>query len=265
MDDREAAVVNILWTGGWESTCRITFLLRETDHIIQPYYLIDLMRKSYPVEIETMYRIKKALSVKFDISRIRPINFYCVNDIAENPVITRNFNEVGTPIKLGIQYDWVARFLDQHEIHNMELSIEKGRIYNHIHESLELVSNTQGSYHVLKKEYFNTELSLFKDIHFPLITYTPVTLLEKVKKLDLMDIMLLTWFCDRPLYHPVKKHIPCYWCKSCREVRIKKNMGWRIPWYSLIYGLPSAILHNVNRLKITQIMKSLLKRLLFRT
>lgn len=40
----ETRIINILWTGGLDSTCRVAQLSQMGNIIIQPYYIIDPCR-----------------------------------------------------------------------------------------------------------------------------------------------------------------------------------------------------------------------------
>lgn len=53
----EKGTVNILWTGGWDSTFRVVELSRMEGITIQPVYVIDPNRKSVPYELRAMDNI----------------------------------------------------------------------------------------------------------------------------------------------------------------------------------------------------------------
>ena len=42
--------INLFWTGGWDSTYRLLYLLIVEKKYVQPYYIIDLTRKSEFIE-----------------------------------------------------------------------------------------------------------------------------------------------------------------------------------------------------------------------
>ena len=47
-------IVNLLWTGGWDSTFRLCQLILVKRKNVQPYYIIDNKRKSLQKELITM-------------------------------------------------------------------------------------------------------------------------------------------------------------------------------------------------------------------
>jgi len=46
VDSGDGPVVNLLWTGGWDSTFRLLQLILDTRATIQPVYVIDTARRS---------------------------------------------------------------------------------------------------------------------------------------------------------------------------------------------------------------------------
>lgn len=73
--NNENKVVNILWTGGWDSTYRIVELFREQVQI-QPIYCCDPSRGSMQKEVETMEKIRGALLEKDMLGGV-PRIIYC--------------------------------------------------------------------------------------------------------------------------------------------------------------------------------------------
>lgn len=73
--------VNLLWTGGWDSTFRLLQLIEENVQI-QLFYFIDEKRKSTNIEIERMKKILKYIKGKKDFRAIvKDINYINVKDI----------------------------------------------------------------------------------------------------------------------------------------------------------------------------------------
>ena len=59
-----AESVNLLWTGGWDSTFRLLSLSLLHQRPVQPYYIITWDRPSTGAEIQTMCDIKRLLFKK---------------------------------------------------------------------------------------------------------------------------------------------------------------------------------------------------------
>jgi hypothetical protein len=79
--------VQILWTGGWDSTFRLLQLLLELKLPVIPHYVIDDTRESAPIEIRTMERIRQALADKYPETRERlhPTRIGRVTDLQPEP------------------------------------------------------------------------------------------------------------------------------------------------------------------------------------
>lgn len=54
-------IVNLLWTGGWDSTFRLLELLEHTGQTIQPHYIVDPGRPSFKLEMKQMAEIRGKL------------------------------------------------------------------------------------------------------------------------------------------------------------------------------------------------------------
>jgi len=54
--------VDLLWTGGWDSSYRLLSLLLDLRLPVQPIYLYDDKRVSAPVEVQTMQRLRERLA-----------------------------------------------------------------------------------------------------------------------------------------------------------------------------------------------------------
>ena len=62
--------VNLLWTGGWDSTFRLLQLLLLHRVAVAPHYLEDPTRASTQIELETMARIADQLRVAEEGGRL---------------------------------------------------------------------------------------------------------------------------------------------------------------------------------------------------
>ena len=54
--------VDLLWTGGWDSTFRLLDVVLRHHHPVQPWYVIDRERASTERELATMQTIRRALA-----------------------------------------------------------------------------------------------------------------------------------------------------------------------------------------------------------
>lgn len=102
-------IVNILWTGGWDSTFRILDLA-EKGIIIQPYYISD-NRKSESFELNAIGEISARLNeLQSTKSLIMPLKILKSSEIPEDREITDSYNILRDQVFMGSQYDWLARF-----------------------------------------------------------------------------------------------------------------------------------------------------------
>lgn len=115
--------INILWTGGLDSTFRMCELSR-ADVTIQPYYLIDSGRKSVSFELKAMKRIIKIL-------RESPDTKATINDVKTIPVATLEKNDkvaqaqkyLSDKYGLGSQYEFLANFTKTYGL-KLEVGLE---------------------------------------------------------------------------------------------------------------------------------------------
>lgn len=121
--------VNVLWTGGWDSTFRI-LQLSTKEIIIQPYYLKD-NRKSEKKELDTIYSLTKEIrSLASTRCILNELITMSVSDVDKDKDISQAYKEVCQMLKkfnkghLGTQYEWLARF--SKNMSHLELSIGKG-------------------------------------------------------------------------------------------------------------------------------------------
>lgn len=108
--------VNLLWTGGLDSTFRLVELSRE-EATIQPIYILDPTRGSIHREINAMNRIYEVLKTKNQTKAVLlDIKFIDFNSINQNKKITESWNFFSDSYKLGSQYDYIARFALQYDL-----------------------------------------------------------------------------------------------------------------------------------------------------
>ena len=63
--------VQLLWTGGWDSTFQLLNLLLREGAVVTPWYVIDAERRSTGVELDTMRRLRGELARQFPEARTR--------------------------------------------------------------------------------------------------------------------------------------------------------------------------------------------------
>lgn len=228
--------INILWTGGWDSTFRI-LQLSDKDVTIQPYYLRD-NRKSEKIELNTIKivteDILKLATTKCKINKLISIN---VSDIENDNEITNAYNTIfkefksrSNGLKLGSQYEWLARF--SKNIDNLELGIEKGsKVIDLINMFGELEKNScpiKGEYYSINKQNSSKDLiKVFNKYHYPLLDYSKLKMKQIAEEKGFIDVLNKTWFCHKP-----KNNNPCGGCNPCIQT-IELGLAYRLDKKSL--------------------------------
>ncbi|MBN2167181.1 MAG: hypothetical protein JW717_12950 [Marinilabiliaceae bacterium] len=252
--------VDILWTGGFDSTFRICQLSLQPVEI-QPYYILDHRRKSYKNELSAISRIIKYLQKK-DTTKCKILSLVVVRDdeISLNKEVSDSFNRIYGEYVIGRQYDYLARFAHQYNL-NLELGWELSLNGSNIGS----VFNKYGVFKTVKEcvqdvvvEYIEPDfikcsedfLKVFGRFRFglPLYNMTKLEASDEYIRLGFKNVIKMTWFCS----HPIMGR-PCGLCNPCETV-IKSNMGYRLPITSKV--LYSAFKANSlgkivnNRLKV---------------
>ncbi len=215
------SIINVLWTGGWDSTFRI-LQLSEKKVTIQPYYLKD-NRASEKHELEAIVTLTEQI-LKLETTQciIKPLITKDVTKIeTDNAInasyynIRKSFKTASHGFRLGKQYEWLARF--SKDIDFLELGIHKGG-------KITDVINTYGAlkrytsedkeefYKVNKEETCDDVNRLFGNYHFPLINFTKLKMKAIAEEKGFINILNNTWFCHYPIDDE-----PCGHCTPCMQ------------------------------------------------
>lgn len=215
--------VNILWTGGWDSTFRVV-QLSEMDVIVQPYYLL-CGRNSEEYELGAISKITELIRNRSSTACIlRDVTTVAVNESEYNQDISDSYNAMTRVRKFGIQYDWLARLA--REVNGLELTIHKDdkavSVIDEFGKVKKMHDNDIGDFFVLDRGNSTPDAQkVFGNFRFPLLEYTKVSMKEEAEAGGFMDIMNQTWFC----YFPVDNE-PCGVCNPCIYT-IDEGLGYR--------------------------------------
>ncbi|KEO73195.1 hypothetical protein [Anditalea andensis] len=221
--------INLLWTGGYDSTFRLLQVIMEYKHPVQPFYILDTGRGSTIKEIDTRHRIVKAITQRYPYADrlILPTKFYALSDIKKDDVTTGKFKELNKQLHLGSQYDWLSRFAEQFKINNLELSIERSDRDTHFKDTSIFVpvkEKVSGNvYEVIESLSDDDPRSIFKPFRFPILDFSKIELQAHSTKKGYDDILNLSWFCFTPVNGK-----PCGLCNPCRYV-VLEGMAYRLP------------------------------------
>lgn len=204
--------VNILWTGGFDSTFRIAELSR-CNIEIQPYYVCNPARKSLKNELNAiaeMTEMFKALEqTKAKFLPLKPIPRDQCND---DPGMRQAYKNIIKTVFIGDQYVYLCGFSRQHP--GIELSVHDNviDILKTYGDLIKITDEDIGDYYIVDQEKTPEDLvTIFKDFSFPLVHHTKKGMMEDYEKYGLTEIMKKTWFCHSPINDK-----PCGECNPCK-------------------------------------------------
>lgn len=227
----DKATINLLWTGGWDSTFQLLQLLLIHQQRVTPFYLIDADRQSTGAELQAMKLIKdRILKEHPHVHKLLgSTQYFSIGDIPANSEITQAFQAILKEKEIGTQYDWLSRFCREHGITDMQLCTHamsqqvKGRFYCK-DIVLREPDDSKTVSRIDPKFAGSPEDIVFGCFSFPIIglNKTQMCAISKEQKLD--SILNMTWFCHKP----TKRLLPCGKCNPCIQA-IDEGLGWRIP------------------------------------
>lgn len=224
--------INLLWTGGWDSTFRLLDLTLCHRHPVRPWYVIDRDRASTPIEIETMQAIRRAVAERDGAAAdlIRPTRFAELDTVRPDAELEALFAET----RLGSQYGWLPRFAAQYGLDGLELgsvAVEGGRMYGLLRNNVERHESSAGGTYRVVVDPADPTAALFRRFSFPILMCSKEDLRRQAEACGFLDLMRLTWTCHTP-----RRGKPCGTCTPCM-VMMKTNQAWRIPPFRRIRPL----------------------------
>jgi 7-cyano-7-deazaguanine synthase len=216
-------VLNILWTGGWDSTYRL-IMLSDKNITIQPFYVKD-NRYSEEYELHAIKNIKEEIltkpSTRFSINDLHIIHS---KDIEKDSEITSSFDRLLKKQYMGSQYDWLARLAKN--VNGLELCIHSDdqayKVINAFGKFKKMYDEELGAYYILDNDASEADLcNVFGNFRFPLIDENKINMMQKASQLNFDYVLDLTWFC----YNPIN-NAPCGMCNPC-QYAIEEGMSFR--------------------------------------
>ena len=228
--------VDLLWTGGWDSSFRLLQLLLQHRREVVPHYLLDPARASTRAELEAMERIRSVLFERHPHTRVllRPLRKFDMARLDADPAITDAFRKLAAEQFIGSQYDWLARFRKQTGITELELAAghRNGRIHRIIGALVMPTSdNGHASYRIDPRHSNTKEFAVFGGFSFPLFELDKQETGSIAIEQGWLDILRMTWFCHKP----GRGNEPCGYCNPCLYA-VDEGFGWRIPRRNRIKG-----------------------------
>ncbi len=224
-------LVNLFWTGGWDSTFRV-LQLADKNVIIQPYYLLDSGRESQQIELDTIAALTHEILSK-DKTRcfINELITERAKDLPEDPVIWKAYKTMRRSCYFGSQYDYLARFAKK--VDNLELSVHKDDkalvIINKFGGMVRQNDSVTGKNYALDADASSPDLiKVFGSFLFPLLDYTKLEMKREAEEQGFIDLMNQTWFCHYPINNE-----PCGSCNPCAYT-IEEGMAYRFSKAALL-------------------------------
>jgi hypothetical protein len=219
--------IDLLWTGGWDSTYRLLHLLLVENRSVRPWYLIDPERASTREELRVQRRIKDRLKGSYGLGRSQrqDTEYVEIGDLPGIPWITDAFNKLRQAHYMGQQYEWIARFAEHHDLCALELSIHRDdRAARAVADKVWPDSqDTIGRYR-LKDDCAHCEYSIFARMRFPLLDTTKVEMNQAARVAGFDNLLHMAWFC----HNPTRNGSPCGVCFPCR-CTIEEGLASRVP------------------------------------
>lgn len=229
-------IINLLWTGGWDSTFSLLSLTLKYYRTVQPIYLIDEDRKSIRAEFLAMKKLRELLSTKYPHTRelIKPARYFAVSEIPANDGISSAYESLKVGTRLGNQYDWLARFCDWQNLNELVMSIEFQTIPEIIIRDY-IIKYKNGSLESFKLDPMHKETaiySVFSYYTYPLLKISKPEMKAITEQEGWSPVMAQTWFC----HNPTKNLKPCGFCNPCKHAYeggngnqitiVRQKAGW---------------------------------------
>lgn len=226
--DESGPIVNLLWTGGWDSTFRLLTLLSDHRCRVQPYYVVDRDRPSWPIETERIRHLTACCRRKRHRGTLLDPILVEKAHIPPDPQISLLYRKLASANHLGAQYEWLAWFANQHELDDLEIGVVRDRLMDRLLRN-EVTWEASPLKRYVLRPAANPGLAFLRYFRFPLLDTTKREMQRHAVERGWIEILDLTWFCFRPLAN----RWPCGMCMPCR-ITIDEGMGRRVGWRGLI-------------------------------
>lgn len=202
--------VNLLWTGGWDSTFRLLQLLLIEKRDVQPIYAMDASRYSMNRELDTIRTISAMVRQRLESDvTLYPTKFYLTSDFPEIQEIKERYASLASRLHIARQYYWLALIAENQQWGSVELCTVKGDSRDLQHAIFDDIESENPT---LKDSW---EAELFKYWSFPLLTTKKPEMRIIAEEHGFLDILVKRWFCLRPIRGKC--------CGACRPCEIAQR------------------------------------------
>jgi hypothetical protein len=228
--NQDNSIIYLFWTGGFDSTFRLTQLLKRGVYV-QPIYIMcpkldsiyGFKRKNVDNEIQTMKKIRKTIYYYFSSYKKYFLPTRYVKSVYLNVDLAQKYIKIGylKNFTRGItQYERLAQYSYYHP-RPIELGLEKcGTGMDRLTKEYRIGSDIHNRVDLSKSP---SEYVILKNLRFPISNLTKQDMVEIGKKDKIYFILKMTWSCWFP-----KNGKPCGKCNMCNH-RIIPHQGHSIP------------------------------------
>ena len=229
-EKNDQKTVHLLWTGGWDSTFRLLYLVFHLKKNVRPHYIVDTGRNITLREIETIANIKQAIYEKDPSAAglVKPLMLTSLHEIPEDRVIMEKFSNLSSKVHFGIQYEWLARYAKNNPSMKLEIGLQHDNFANRFEQffrgRMQLNSKDPDyQFWELVDVAPEEDVSILTPFHFPIWRTHKLQMKAIAEEHDFLDILEMSWFCHSPV-----KGKPCGLCTPC-VVALREEMYYRFP------------------------------------
>lgn len=212
----------LYWTGGYDSTFRLCFLVIIQQTPVQPIYLssvidnqpsLSVRRHNHSQELQAMQHILEVLRQRYPslAHLILPLQIVS-KEIPYTPDVKKHMvtlSEQGLLRRPVCQYGALAQYALNLQ-KPIEICVEKDPIHSAMYKTVSHQVDTNGRLPLLPR---SNPLSIFQMLCFSTIQYTKQDMLRIAKQHQFDDILSLSWSC----WYPSKDGKPCGRCIMCSD------------------------------------------------
>jgi hypothetical protein len=225
--------INILWTGGWDSSYRVLHLAIVARVPVAPVYFRSPWRQTTKHELAAIRDILAALKKTRPeaAALIRPLRVFDMDSNRDpaDPFLT-DHDHLRRNVKIGSQYALIARELQKLDLDEVEMCIHLGpqparpdELRSLFHQRLERTRVHGVEHWKLSSSPTPDAVSrIFSRCRFPLYDVTKLQTRELARQHGFEPLLHHTWFCHHP-----RADQPCGVCTPCRQA-VADGFGWRV-------------------------------------
>jgi 7-cyano-7-deazaguanine synthase len=204
MDD----MVQLLWTGGFDSTYRLLELTLVQHRHVQPIYILNQERRSAEHEIRSMTAVRERINGRGHGGLLAPTVVLLKDDFAVSDWITET--HVATEergIRIGSQYRWLSAIAETLDWEGVELCFERYPTPSALRREIFVDPESPPSGIALR----DTDIAeLFRRFSFPVMHLYKSEMAERAEQHGFDEILTSSWFCHDPFGGK-----PCGRCRPC--------------------------------------------------